>query len=184
MNDPHPEEFFNQLYSQYNRVVFAYILSHVSHRETAKDLLQEAFLRIWNQIHIGSELGLNESRYWIYRIAKNLVIDYYRRRSTQNRTQEKIKEIAVVNSARSRSAEEIFETKDRILDIEQAIRRLPEELHRVLTLKFVGQMNSTEIGELLEIPAGTVRYRLSLARTQLRQELTQVQGEGVHIHVR
>lgn len=68
--------------------------------------------------HIGSELGLNDSRYWIYRIAKNLVIDYYRRRYTQNRTQERIKENAVVNSARSRSAEEIFETKDRILDIE------------------------------------------------------------------
>lgn len=44
----------------------------------------------------------------------------------------------------------------------------------MLTLKFVGQMNSTEIGELLEIPAGTVRYRLSLARMQLRQELAQV----------
>jgi len=74
--------------------------------------------------------------------------------------------------------------KDRILDIEQAIRRLPEELYRVLILQFVGQMNSTEIGELLEIPAGTVRYRLSKSRMQLRQELAQAQGEGVHTHDR
>jgi RNA polymerase sigma-70 factor (ECF subfamily) len=180
MNDPQREAFFNQLYSQYHRVVFAYLLTHVSHRETAKDLLQEAFLRIWNQINVGFELGLNESRYWIYRIAKNLVVDYYRRRSTQNRTQERIKADAVANPTASRSAEEIFETKERSLDIEQAIRRLPEELQRVLTLQFVGQMNSTEIGELLDIPAGTVRYRLCVARKQLRHELAQAQGEGVH----
>ncbi len=152
MNDPQREAFFNQLYSEYHRVVFAYLLVHVNHRETAKDLLQEAFLRVWNQIHVGSELGLNKSRYWIYRIAKNLVIDHYRRRSTQNRAQERIKAAeAVANRAASRSAEEIFDTKDQLLTIEQAILQLPKELHRVLTLQFVGQMNSTEIGELLDI---------------------------------
>lgn len=173
MNDPQKEAFFNQLYSQYHRIIFAYIMSHTSHRETARDLLQEAFLRVWNQIHVSQELGLNESRYWIYRIAKNLVVDYYRRRSTQNRTQERIKADAVNNTAVSRSAEDAFETKEQILDVEQAIRRLPEDLYRVLVLQFIGQMNSSEIGELLELPAGTVRYRLSMARKQLRQELAQ-----------
>lgn len=182
MNDPQQEVFFDQVYSQYHRGVFAFLLAHISHRETAKDLLQEVFLRIWNQIQTGSELGLNEYRYWIYRSAKNLVIDYYRRRSTLNRTQEKIKASTALNAPASRSAEEIFETKDRILEIEQAIQRLPEELYRVLILQLVGRMNSTEIGELLDIPAGTVRYRLSKARQQLRQELTQGQGEGVHNH--
>lgn len=127
MKDPQREEFFNQLYSQYHRVIFAYILSHVSYRETAKDLLQEAFLRIWNQIHVGLELGPNESRYWIYRIAKNLVIDYYRRRSTQNRTRDKIKAEAINYNTTSRSAEDIFETNNRILDLEQAILRLPKD---------------------------------------------------------
>lgn len=184
MNDPQHEMLFNQLYSRYHQGVFAYLLAHTSHRETAKDLLQEVFLRIWNQIQTGSELGLNESRYWIYRIAKNLVTDYYRRCSTQNRTQEKIKAGAAVKPSASSSAEEIFEAKDRVLEIEQAIRRLPEELYRVMILQLVGRMNSMEIGELLDIPAGTVRYRLSKARLQLRQELTQVQGEGVHSHDR
>ncbi|WP_274365880.1 RNA polymerase sigma factor [Paenibacillus thermotolerans] len=180
MNDSQREAFFNQLYSQYHRIIFAYIMTHVSHRETAKDLLQEAYLRIWNQIHVGINLGLVESRYWIYRIAKNLVIDFYRRRSTQNRMQERIRSNAASNKAVSRSAADIFESKERIQDVEQAIRRLPEDLHQVLMLHFIGEMNSMEIGELLDLPAGTVRYRLSMARKLLRQELEQAKGEGAY----
>ncbi|WP_042196071.1 RNA polymerase sigma factor [Paenibacillus camerounensis] len=179
MNDPQREAFFNQLYSKYHHIIFAYIMSHVSHRETSKDLLQEVFLRIWNQIHVGIELGIDESRYWIYRIAKNLVIDHYRRRSTQNRTEDKIKADAVSNNLVSKSAEDTFEIKEQILNVEQAIRRLPDNLYRVLILQYIGQMNSSEIGELLELPAGTVRYRLSMARKKLRQELEAFQGEGV-----
>jgi len=178
MNDAQKEAFFNQLYSQYYRIIFAYMMVHVSHRETAKDLLQEAFLRIWNQVHVGLELGLEQSRYWIYRIAKNLIIDYYRRRSTQNKTHARLQVDAVNGTAASRSAEDIVATKERILDVEQAIRRLPEELYRVWMLHFIGQMNSSEIGELLALPAGTVRYRLNMARKQLRQELAHDQEGG------
>ena len=179
MNDPQREAFFNQLYSRYYRIIFAYLLSHVSDREASQDLLQEAFLRVWNQLHVGLEMGLDGSRYWIYRIAKNLAIDYYRRRSTQIRTRENIKNDVVNNRAVSPSAEDALITKERILHVEKAIGRLPEDLYRVLILQCIGEMNSSEIGELLEVPAGTIRYRLSMARKQLRQELEPCPTEGV-----
>ncbi len=179
MTELQSEAYFRQLYDRYHPVIYAYLLAHVNHREAAQDLLQEVFLRVWNHSHVGAALGIDESRYWIYRIAKNIVTDYYRRRSTVNQTHERMMaEQALTNSA-ERSAEEAYASQDRMRGIEEAIRRLPEELRRVIILQVIGRMNSTEIGDLLGMPSGTVRYRLSMARRRLRFELEQQQEEGM-----
>jgi RNA polymerase sigma-70 factor, ECF subfamily len=180
MTELQSEAYFRQLYDLYHPVVYAYLLAHVNHRETAKDLLQEVFLRVWNHMHVGTALGIDESRYWIYRIAKNIVIDYYRRRSTVNQVQERLMAEQTLMNAAACSAEEAYASQDRVRDIESAIRRLPVELRRVIILQAVGRMNSTEIGEMLEMPPGTVRYQLSMARRRLRLELAQLQEEGIH----
>lgn len=177
MNDEQREALFNRIYDHYHSAVFAYLLAHSGDRETAKDLLQEAFLRVWNRIHIFAELEWHESRHWIYRAAKNLVVDYYRRRSVSTRTREKLKADAVLTLT-NRSAADMYEIKERWHAVEQAIGRLPDDLRLALVLQSVGRMNSTEIGEWLELPPGTVRYRLSMARKRLRQELAHAQGEG------
>ena len=177
MHDPERAAFFHRLYDRYHRAIFAYMLAHVNHRENAKDLLQELFLRIWNHLHVGMELGVDESRYWIYRMAKNVVIDTYRRRSTQSKTQQKVKSDVILRARVTHSAEEQFETKGRVQLLEQAIEQLPAELHRVLMLQLIGKLNSSEIGEMLSIPSGTVRYRLSMALKFIRQQLAQAEGE-------
>lgn len=177
MNEEQREELFNQIYDRYHSAVFAYLLAHSGDRETAKDLLQEAFLRVWNRVHIFAELEWHESRHWIYRVAKNLVIDHYRRQSAGTRTREKLMADAAQTLA-IRSAADMYEIKERWRAVEQAIGRLPDDLRQVLVLQSVGRMNSTEIGEWLELPPGTVRYRLSMARKRLRQALAHAQGEG------
>ncbi len=179
MTELQSEDYFRQLYDRYHSVIYAYVLAHVNHREAAKDLLQEVFLRAWNHMHVGAALGIDESRYWIYRIAKNIVTDFYRRRSTTNQTHERLMAEQALTNGAARSAEEAYASQDRMRDIESAILRLPVELRRVIILQVIGRMNSTEIGGLLEIPSGTVRYRLSMARRRLRFELAQQQEEGI-----
>jgi RNA polymerase sigma-70 factor (ECF subfamily) len=178
-NDLDEKSYFNQLYDTYHQVVFVYILSHVNHRETAKDLLQDTYLRIWNQIHVGYEMGLSQSRFWIYRIAKNLIVDYYRRRATIHKVQEKVRAEAAVETYQS--AEDAFESIAHVRHIEAAIQALPEGLRTVLVMHLVGHMDSKKIGEILDIPAGTVRYRLSMARRQLREQIAQSPGEEIRL---
>lgn len=171
MDDPAYDAFFHELYDSYHRIVFAYLLGRVGQREIAKDLMQEAFLRAWNQIHVGYEMGSEHCRFWIFRITKNLLTDYYRRRTTHERAESRMKQEALVRGSFGRSSEETYEIKSNVEYIESAVNGLPDELRCVLMLHLIGQMNSTEIGELLEIPAGTVRYRISVARKRVNLEL-------------
>lgn len=172
MDDSAYDAFFHEVYDSYRRAVFAYILARVGQREMAKDLMQEAFLRAWNQIQIGYEMGRDNCRFWIFRITKNLITDYYRRRTTRDQAEGRMRQEVLVRGAFGRSPEEAYEIKRNVQHIEEAVSRLPEGLRSVLILHLVGQMNSAEIGELLEIPAGTVRYRISLARKRVMLSLT------------
>lgn len=55
--------------------------------------------------------------------------------------------------------------------LDRALERLPEDLRVVICMRYLGEMNSSEIGETLERPAGTVRYQLGRARVLLAREL-------------
>lgn len=170
MKEPGREAWFDELYNRYHRAVFAYLLTRVDRRETAKDLLQEVFLRVWQQHHVARKMGAEAARHWIYRIARNLVIDDYRRRGTRD-TAKKAAMRGTEQEMVAASAADIVEAKEQTRRLEEAIRRLPADLYQVFVLRHVGEMNSTEIGELLGLPAGTVRYRLSMARELLRRAL-------------
>jgi RNA polymerase sigma-70 factor (ECF subfamily) len=172
MDDQALEAFFNEVYDLYHRAVFAFILTRVGEREISKDLLQEAFLRAWNQIHVGYGMGRNNCRFWIYKITKNLVTDYYRRCSSREHAEDRMRQEAAIRRPFGRSPEEFYEIKSNVRRIEEAVNRLPDALRSVLILHMVGEMNSAEIGELLEIPAGTARYRISMARKRLMLDLT------------
>lgn len=165
------KEFFNQIYNSYHQGVFAYILSRVENRDAAKDLMQEVFLRAWNQIHTAYEMGQENCRYWLFKITKNLIADYYRKNSSSNQAEKRMIDNVRIEKTYGKSPEELFEMNSNIHCINNAIERLPDQLRVVLLLHFIGQMKSNEIGEVLDIPAGTVRYRLSKARQLIRQEL-------------
>lgn len=175
MDDPAYTAFFHEAYDACHRAVFAYLLARVGNRETAKDLMQETFLRAWNQIHVGYEIGRDKCRFWIFRITKNLVADYYRRRAVRDQAESRMRQEALLQGASGPSPEEAYELKSSVRHIDEAVGRLPDDLRSVLLLHLVGQLNSAEIGELLDIPAGTVRYRISLARKRVRQHLASLE---------
>ncbi len=158
-------ELFDRMFDQHRNVVFSFLFGRCGDRELAKDLLQETFLRVWRNIALASKVEDERRRFWIIAIAKNVLIDDKRRTTVRPAAQSQAACQDIADERQSLDAK--VESKDAFVQIDKAIRELPAELRTVLVLSAMEGLNSKEIGTILGIPAGTVRYRLSEARSQV-----------------
>ena len=161
-------QLFDEAYREHGGPLRAFFFGHTQNNEAASDLAQETFLRVWRHIEILRQTPVQRRRFWLFAIAKNTLADYYRRRSVWDRYETMLMECML--ASRSDPQHEI-ENGETLTAIDQAIRRLPENLREVLALHTMGEMSSAEIGEALGRPAGTVRYQLSQARKMINELL-------------
>lgn len=169
-NDRTRAAYFDSLYAAHHRVVYAYLLGHVSHADTAADLLQETFLRVWRHLDDARQVPADRQRFWLFAIARNLLLDYRRRQAVRSRGEEALRESAASQPVDNDPARAVI-AKETAEAMDAAIAALPDDLRLVLTLHLVGEMTSKEIGKSLDRPAGTVRYQLSRARQCIAQML-------------
>jgi RNA polymerase sigma-70 factor (ECF subfamily) len=125
------------------------------------DLTQEVFLRAWRS----DFRGQSSAKTWLCRIAKNLAIDTWRAR----------KETVDADTIIERLPSPGVDPTARVQALEM-LARLPFDDQLLLVLACVEEWSMTEIGEVLEIPAGTVKSRLFALRQQLRAQ--QKRGVG------
>ena len=72
------ESSFLAIYEQFADMIFRHCYFRVSSRETAEDLTQESFMRIWN--HLAEGKTIDNPKAFLYRVAGNMIIDYYRKK--------------------------------------------------------------------------------------------------------
>jgi RNA polymerase sigma-70 factor, ECF subfamily len=166
---------FDAMYAAHASDLHDYLLGRTGDVEVARDLLQEVCIRLWRSVAELGELTPGRQRAWLFTVARNLVVDFYRSRASAATAQDALirtNEAVVVPAA---EVDAISRSELAVLDA--AIARLPEALRAVLVLQVLGDRTSAEIGELLDRPAGTVRYQLAQARRQLAKELRLLSGE-------
>src|ERR1700694_3860333 len=82
-----PEQRFDAIYAEHRTALFAYLLARMRDRETALDLLQELFVRVWRSLQTVEALPENKRLSWLFSVARNLVVDHYRKTSAGQRAQ-------------------------------------------------------------------------------------------------
>ena len=165
------EALFDGLYDEHQRTLYAYLLGRTGDPDLALDLLQEAFVRAWRNLDLLVALSPTRQRAWLFAVARNLVIDQYRGRATRTAAQAALVASVAPADQVADSPERIVERDRELRLVDVAIRHLPEPLRTVLVLQVLDERTSAEIGELLDRPAGTVRYQISQARKRLAEEL-------------
>lgn len=144
--------------------IHAYFTGRTGDRESAADLMQDVFLRVWQHLEELTDMPDDRQRAWIFTVARNLSVDVRR----HLRIQAGAMEALVHEPARApRSASATVIAAERAAIVGEAIRLLPEQQRVTLTMAAASGLTSSEIGAALGVPAGTVRYRLSLARRAL-----------------
>src|SRR6187200_231114 len=165
------EAQFDSLYEEHRQALHAFFLGRTSDHELALDLLQEAFVRAWRNLDLLLALPPGRQRAWLFTIGRNLVIDQYRSRAARGAAHDALIASTSPDDQLSEGPETAVERDHETRLVDEAIRRLPEDLRTVLVLQVFGEKTSSEIGELLDRPAGTVRYQLSRARKRLAEEI-------------
>jgi RNA polymerase sigma-70 factor, ECF subfamily len=165
------ERVFTEIFEAYHSAVHGYLVGRVGERELARDLLQETFLRLWRRLDEVRALPPPRRQAWLFTVARNLVTDFYRARSTRAATVRTLAEHVVTGTVDTDPSAAHMERNELVKDVRAAVRTLPEELRTILAMHAVGELSSAQIGEALGQPAGTIRYKLARARRALAAAL-------------
>ena len=160
-----------QLYHQYGKELFLYLYSMCQQKELAEDLLQETFLK--------AILALPEShtnmRAWLYKVARNLFYNLYKRNRREICDEEYLKKISKLEVDEFLE-EYISKQETRILYT--AIQKLSPVKREVLELQYFGQMPLKEIANVLQLSQENVRVLSHRAKKDLKK-LMEVEGYEV-----
>jgi RNA polymerase sigma-70 factor (ECF subfamily) len=134
-------EAFGLLYDYYFPKIFRFILVRVGQREEAEDLSHQTFLKVWQNLKNYQDKGLPFGG-WLYRIARNVIIDYYRRSKST---------VSLDHSPDIPESGRAEEKAEASLELERtiaAIGRLNPGEQEIVLLRFVEEMSVAETARI------------------------------------
>ena len=151
---------WDEVYQRYYPELLKYCISACQDKELAEDLVQETFLRALQTGEDFEDLGPSQQRAWLYRTMKNLLYDRYRRAQVES---------AYIESLQGQMA--YWEPGIQEAENQMVLAMLSPEDRMLFHLRFEEGYNATELAEILHLPPGTIRARLSRARSLLKKKL-------------
>jgi len=165
---------FALLWQKYNKQIFANVLKLVRSIDDADDIVQDTFLKAFNALHSYNQTFPFPA--WLYKIASNTCIDYFRRK--------RIRPISIENI--NREGGDIYdiipdkstpidvniinnETKEELL---KAVDQLPLRVKQCIQLRHFEELSYEEISIKMNLPLGTVKITLFRARKMLLNMLS------------
>lgn len=136
----------------------------------AEDVVQESLLRALRYFGGFRGEGASQARAWVLTIVRNMASTWRHRRRADASTMEFDETIHSEAIAAEHPGSELAR-RDRRETLAQALDRLPRDLREVIVLREIEGLSYKEIGEVVEVPIGTVMSRLSRARKRLQQAL-------------
>ena len=131
--------------------------------DLADDIAQDALVRAY--VSSGSFLGRSKFKTWLFRIAYNCYIDHCRKVSPKRVDPDSSE---ALNLASGDSADSRFKYQQ----LYQALDRIPEKEKAAIVLHYFEDKSIKEIAVILDMPAGTVKYNLSVGRNHLKDYLS------------
>ncbi|HEY5403647.1 MAG TPA: sigma-70 family RNA polymerase sigma factor [Pyrinomonadaceae bacterium] len=171
---------FEELVRRYQRPISAYVYRMVGNYESALDLTQEIFIKVYNSLRrYRPEFKFST---WIYKIAHNSAVDHLRRTSTREQslisgTDGDSFELPLESSRLT--PEQESEQKERRIEIESVVRTLPSNYRELIILRHSQDLTYEEIVEVTGLPLGTVKNRLFRAREMMRQQFLEKGITGI-----
>jgi len=157
---------FSKIYDQYVEQIYRFVFLKVSSQEIAQDICSEVFLRSWQAFEVKNK-EIKNIRAFLYRIAKNLVTDFYRKKAKERVVfvddppeipdpQADIEKKVMINSD--------FEI------VRKALLKINDDYQTVIIWHYLDGLKTSEIAKILNRPEGTIRVMLHRGLKELKNE--------------
>lgn len=154
---------FEAAYESHSKAIYKFLFWRTKDVQLSEDLTSSTFGKAWasrKSFRGGSEQA------WLYRIARNVLVDYWRKK----------KELFVEDTDDLQadvrpSAGELLDKKMQLHDLQKALDKLPEDMHAVITLRFIEGQTCRQVATTLNLSESNVRVIQYRALKKLRAQL-------------
>jgi len=161
---------FKAIVADYQRLVYHVIFRLVENAADREDLCQDIFVKVYENLpgfHFDSKLST-----WIARIAYNCALNYRKKKKMPLYEDRCLDGESAENIVcHQRTPDEFTESNDLALHLHLAIRTLPPNFAEIISLYHLEEMSYEEIGDIMQLPSGTVKSYLYRARKLLKDRL-------------
>lgn len=154
------EKQFVSLYDQYADAIFRFCFFKTGDREIAKDLTQDVFIKVFN--HLTKDESVTNEKAFVYTIAKNVVIDFWRKKTSVHESE--LPE-GFMQSVPSNLRTDLLAEYTSFLSL---LDKLQPEDREVILLRYIDDLSGKEMAEILGERENTVLVRISRATAKLR----------------
>ena len=160
-------EAFGELYDFYAPRVYRFVRLKVDSQETAQDLTSEAFLKIWKYLQEQKKIR-ERFQALLYKIARNLIIDFYRTKSVREiLIQDNLEELSVIDD--EETGEDLVLRQEEMVEVKKALIQINPNYQDVIFWYYIDELPIIDIAEILNKNEGTVRVLIHRAVRALRQ---------------
>ena len=152
------ERIFHEMYDGFNDEIFRFCLSKTRNRDEALDITQETFIKTWD--YMRNNKKIDSARAFLYRIARNAIIDYYRKKKPSsldamldNETHHELPDPNVTPAGADLDRTELI----------HRLKQLPEHHYEILVLRFIQELTIAEISKILGESENTISVRIHRA---------------------
>ncbi|WP_294083099.1 RNA polymerase sigma factor [Proteiniphilum sp. UBA5384] len=162
---------FDLLLNRHKQSLYTYIYYTVRDQGLAEDIFQDTFFKAITNIRQGGYTETGKFKAWIMRIARNLIIDYFRQRKNENTVSNDDYEFDLFNnSSLCDDTVEMKMVKAQVLsDVKRLIDFLPDEQREVLQMRYYGDLSFKEIAEVTGVSINTALGRMRYAILNMRK---------------
>lgn len=159
---------FNQLFNRYQNKLLFYTFAIVKSEGVAKDIVQEAFIKLWTTRHkLDPDQSLSG---FLYTIARNMALNHLKKAGYDQKLKERIWERIQEIQVRVETEEVLFERESSKL-VQEAIRQLPPRRKQIFTLSREKGLTHQDIANQLGISPNTVKNQIVSALKEIRTYL-------------
>lgn len=163
---------FTQLVSRYQQPIFKMAYGFFQDKDDAMEVVQETFIRLYRKLDGFDENDVRTKfRNWLYRMAHNICIDFYRKFKKQKVSMKEIYEFDEEYRSLPAKPEEEHERKRFRDDLQASVKLLPRRQRSVFVMRHFNGMKHQEISEMLNLSVGTIKSLYHRAIQSLKKHL-------------